>query len=146
MVTSDDSEQQDRYDNVYDSLSEVSVPRDDVGAHDMDFGESMSQRMKMSTKMSDTQVVDKRLFPELKEDWLSNLMVARIFPDTFNPLRNIIAKHLLQEYPDMSVAEAIAQAEVALTVPLDGEGRLDIIHLFSKLSENNEKEKRDKLA
>lgn len=146
MVTGDDSEQQDRYDNVYNNLSEVSAPRDDVGAHDIDISESMSQRMKMSTKMSDTQVVDKRLFPELKEDWLSNLMVARIFLDTFNPLRNIIAKHLLQEYPDMSVAEAIAQAEVALTVPLDGEGRLDIIHLFSKLSENNEKEKRDKLA
>lgn len=135
----------DKFDSVYNQLSEVTPPRGGIAENDDDLEDNymgtMTQRMKASPKMSDTQVVDKRLFPILKEPWLSNLMVARVFPDTFNPLRNIIAKHLLQEYPEMSLAEAMVEAEIALTVPLDGMGRLDIIHMFSKLSEQAQEEK-----
>lgn len=133
------------FDSVYNKLSEITPPRDDVESHDDDLEDniagSLSQRMKASPKMSDTQVVDKRLFPVLREPWLSNLMVARVFPDTMNPLRNINAKHLLQEYDEVSVAEALSETEVAVTIPLDGEGRLDIIHMFTKLSEKAEEEK-----
>jgi len=139
--------------SLFNQLSEVRPARTDVAVEDEvgdvgDVSGSLSQRMKLSPKMTDTQIVDKRLFPILKEtlDWLNNLMVARVYPETLNPLRNIIIKHLLKEYFSMSFAEAVALAEVALTVALDGEGRLDMIHMFSKLSEASEEEGKGKLA
>jgi len=138
--------EEDKFSSVYDQLSEIAPPRSDVAQDDgleETFAGTLSQRMKVSPKMTDTQVVDKRLFPVLMETvtWLNNLMVARVFPDTLNPLRNIIIKHLLQEYDDVSFAEAVCIAEVALTIALDGEGRLDIIHMYSKISDIKEEEK-----
>jgi len=151
-MTEENKEQSQQGDSLYGQLSEVRPARSDVAVKEGaelldDGGGSLAQRMKSSPKMSDTQVVDKRLFPVLKEtvDWLNNLMVARVFPETLNPLRNIIVKHLLQEYSDMVFAEAIAITEVALTVAIDGEGRMDIIHLFSKMKEDTEEEKKGKL-
>ena len=136
---------------LFNELAEVKPPRKEVGIPpdeeaigNDNGGGSLSQRMRGSPKKTDTQVVIEYLLPELKTPWLSNLMMARVFPETFNPLRNIIAKHLLQEYNEMSVAEALAQAEVALTIPLDGEGRLDIIHTFSKLSGTDTEENKNK--
>lgn len=141
-------------DDLYGQMAEIQPARSDVATKEGDIGGlvddgfgSLSRQMRNSPKMSDTQVVDKRLFPVLKEsvEWLNNLMIARVFPETLNPLRNIIVKHMLQEYEDMSFAEAVALAEVALTVAIDGEGRMDIIHLFSKMSESSEDEKKNKL-
>jgi len=149
-MTEENIEQSQAGDSLYGRLSEVRPARSDVAVKDEsldDGGGSLAQRMKSSPKMSDTQVVDKRLFPILKEtvDWLNNLMIARVFPETLNPLRNIIVKHLLQEYSEMVFAEAVAITEVALTVAIDGEGRMDIIHLFSKMKEDIEDEKKAKL-
>jgi hypothetical protein len=138
--------EEDKFGSVYDQLSEIAPPRSDVAQDDSleeTYAGTLSQRMKVSPKMTDTQVVDKRLFPILRKEveWINNLMVGRIFPDTLNPLRNIIIKHLLQEYDDVSFAEAVCIAEVALTIALDGEGRLDIIHMYSKISETQQEEK-----
>ena len=141
-------------DTMFDRMAEIKPPRveavSDDGVDDIldSYGGSATQRMKVSPKMSDTQVVDKRLFPILKEtmEWLNNLMIARVFPETLNPLRNIIVKHLLQEYAEVSFAEAICLAEVALTVAIDGEGRMDIIHLFSKMSEVTDEANKGKLV
>lgn len=151
-MAEENKEQPQAGDNLYGQLSEVRPARSEVAVKDSsldldDGGGSLAQRMRSSPKMSDTQVVDKRLFPVLKEavDWLNNLMVARVFPETLNPLRNIIVKHLLQEYPDMVFAEAVAITEVALTVAIDGEGRMDIIHLFSKMKEDTEDKEKAKL-
>lgn len=149
---SEETENAQSYDAAYNSLAEISPPRQDIATQEDGVGEmyggSLAQRMKNSPKMSDTQVVDSRLFPILQDTikWLNHLMVARVFPETLNPLRNIIIKHLLQEHEqDISFAEAVSLAEVALTIAIDGEGRMDIIHLFSKIEDNAE-EKGNKLA
>jgi hypothetical protein len=143
------TEENDKYDSVYNQLSEITPPRGDVddgnGELEENFAGTLAQRMKASPKLSDTQVVDKRLFPALREPWLANLMVARVFPDTMNPLRNINIKHLLQEYDEVQMAEAISETEVAVTIPLDGEGRLDIIHMFSRLSEQAQEKEGNKI-
>lgn len=143
-------------DDLYGQLSEIKPPRGDVATQEVGVGElphddgfgSLADRMKLSPKMSDTQVVDRRLFPILKEklDYLNNLPVARVFPETINPLRNILVKELLQTYEDMSFAEAISIVEVALTIAIDGEGRMDIIHLFSKMSDNGDDKDKGKLV
>ncbi len=155
MVDENSLEQPQEKDDLFGQLSEIRPARSDVAVKEGDMretgedgGGSLTQRMRMSPKMSDTQLVDKRLFPVLKDnvEWLNNLMVARVFPETLNPLRNIITKHLLQEYPEMSMAESICLAEVALTVAIDGEGRMDIIHLFSKMSDPSDDEKKGKLV
>lgn len=138
--------------SAYDSLSEIAPPRTDVAINpelEDDLAGSLSQRMKVSPKMSDTQIVDKRLFPILREtvEWLNHLMVARIMPETYMPLRTLIVKHLLKTYKgyELSMTEATVLAETALSIGIDGEGRLDIVHLFSKLTEVNQEDK-SKLA
>src|SRR3972149_6341668 len=133
-------------DDLYGRLSELHPSRGggetkEKGLPDDGSG-SLTQRMKLSPKRSDIQVVDERLFPVLKETlkWLDNLMIGRVFPEQQIPLKRIIGKHLLKEYPDMSVAEATVIADVAVSVPIDGEGRMDIIHLFTKMTEKSEDE------
>ncbi len=138
-------------DVTFENMSEIKPPRTALSKSDEEIPISeasgnLRQRMQMNPKMTDMQIIDNRLFPILKENakWLNNLMVARVFPETFNPLRNILIKDLLSEYEDMSLAEATCLVEVALTIPLDGEGRLDIIHVGTTNNGNSEKE--DKLA
>lgn len=144
---------EDKSQSAYDRLSEINPPKSDAKIElDSEIspitetGGSLTNRMKLSPKKTDIQVVMDVLFPEIEIPWLKNLMVARIFPETFNPLRNIIAKHLLQEYPEMSVAQALSVAELVLTVPLDGEGRLDAIHISSKLKEIEDEKDKNKLV
>lgn len=139
-------------DSLYGRLAEVRPTRTDIEpmqgiVFEDDGGGSLSQRMRGSPKMSDTQVVDKRLFPPLKDavEWLNHLMVGRVFPEQLIPLKRIIGKHLLKEYNDMSVAEATVLADVAVSIAIDGEGRMDIIHLFSKLSETTEEKDKAKI-
>jgi hypothetical protein len=129
---------------TFEKFSEIKPPRSlsdseddsEVGLPETQAG-SLRRRTEIAPKMSDFQVVDKRLFPVLKEglEWLNNLMVARVFPETIIPLKNIIIKHLLQEFNDISFAEAVCIAEVAVTVALDSEGRIDIARVFAKSGE-----------
>jgi hypothetical protein len=136
---------------TYEKFSEIHPPRVDEANGETangltgNFSGSLKQRTELSPKMSDFQVVDRRLFPVLKEglEWLNNLMVGRVFPETVIPMKSIIEKHLLQEYPEMSLAEAMCIAEVAVGVPLDSEGRIDIARVFVKAGEIEE-EKEDK--
>jgi hypothetical protein len=136
---------------IYDQMRELKPPRtsaitpNDVDDNmDVEWDGGLRKRMQMSPKLSDMQTADKRLFPVLKEnvDWLNNLMVARVYPETYIPFRNIIVKNLLKEYPEMSVTEALALAELALSVAIDGEGRIDELALFggsSAMAEEKEK-------
>lgn len=140
--------------SAYEQLSEIHPPRvvesikddgDSVAIADENAG-SLGRRMKQSPKLTDFQVIDKRLFPILKEgvEWLNNLMVARIFPETQIPLKIILGKHLLTEYPEMQLAEAICIAEVAVSVALDSEGRIDIYKAYVGGHEATEQEDKNK--
>lgn len=131
-------------DSLFNQLSTISPGRVDVAEKDINSSGSLTDNMKVSPKRTDFQVLDDRLFPVLKEGikWINNIMVGRVFPDTINPLRNILCKHLLRSYSDMSFAEAVFIAEVALSVAIDGEGRIDAIHSFGKIGENNEEIKK----
>lgn len=131
-------------DSLFNQFAEVKPVRTDVSVVGTQEPRTLSGSMRNSPKMTEFQVLDSRLFPKLREDaeWLDNLMMGRVFPDTLNPLRNIIMKHLLQEDEDISFAEAVVIAEVAVTVPLDGMGRLDEIHSYIKGGDKEEEGKK----
>ncbi len=140
--------------SLYAQLSEIKPPRSDVAIATSDDssglgenGGSLKKRMDFAPRMSDFQVVDKRLFPILKEtvEWLNNLMIARVLIEEVIPLKSIITKHLLGEYPEISFAEAYCIAEVAVSVPIDSEGRIDIVRVFAKAGEMEAEKEKSKL-
>jgi len=109
--------------------TDVSIPDEDK-PDELEGGGGIASR-RFTPKLTDAQTCDKRLFPDLGKEWLNNLLVSRVFPDLYNDLFEIIVKDLLIENNDMSMGEAIATAEVALSIPIDGEGRIDEIQVFS---------------
>ena len=122
-------------DAQWDAFSEILPERDDINVPDeiKDDGNKMvnSSRAFGVPKLSDAQSVLKQLFPDLGKPYLNNLMIGRVFPDLYNDLFDIIVKGLLQDNPQMTVDEAIVIAEVALSVPIDGEGRIDTLALIN---------------
>jgi hypothetical protein len=69
-------------------------------------------------------------------------MVARVSPETYLPLRNIVVKHMLKTFPDLQMAEAVVIAETAISIAIDGEGRIDELALFGRSSEVEEEDKK----
>jgi len=140
---------EDNSDSLYNQLAQIKPPRSDVSTSvvEDDFGGSLSRRMQSSPKQTDMQVADKRLFPVLKEtvDWLGYLMVARVSPETYLPLRNIVVKHMLKTFSDLQMAEAVVIAETAISIAIDGEGRIDELALFGRSSEVEEEDKKNKI-
>ena len=148
-MAEDDIEQpikEDKSDPLYERLSEIQPPRTDIAPVDIadDYGGSLERRMQQSPKMTDMQVADKRLFPILKEtvSWLNYLMVARVSPETYLPMRNIVVKHLLKEFSELQMAEAVVIAETAISIAIDGEGRIDELALFGRSSDTIEEDKK----
>jgi len=141
-------EAEDKSEPLWDRMAEVKPPRGDVapleGEIPIGYEDSLAKRTRQSPKMSDMQVADKRLFPILKEavGWLDYLMVARVSPETYLPLRNIVVKHLLKDFPDLQMAESVVIAETAISIAIDGEGRIDELALFGRSSEAEEEEKK----
>jgi hypothetical protein len=109
---------------------EILIPdSDDELGFDNDSHASITQRMRESPKLTDAQTFDKRLFPKQKTEWLELLQVSRIFPDNFNDLFIILVKDLMSEDKNITLGEAIAQVHTALSIALDGEGRIDELQL-----------------
>ena len=141
-------EVEDKSEPLWERMAEVKPPRGEAvlaeGEIPSGSGSSLSKRMQQSPKMSDMQIADKRLFPVLKETvaWLSYLMVARVSPETYLPLRNIVVKHLLKDFSDLQMAEAVVIAETAISIAIDGEGRIDELALFGRSGEAEEEEKK----
>jgi len=134
-------------DSLFIKLSQVKPPRTDVKLPEdeekvedkADGHGSLKKRMKESPTLSDMQTADKRLFPQIYIDgkfveWLSNISISRVFPDTYNPYRNMIAKYLMQTYDEMSLVEAFSIADNVLSIALDGEGRIDELALIGRAS------------
>lgn len=122
----------------WEQISELTSERNDVTLPEEKSGEikdssghsTLRQRMDEAPKLSDVQAIDRRLFPDLGKPWLNNMLVARVFPDLYNDLFDIIVKGLLIDNPEMTLEEAVCTAEVALSIPIDGEGRIDAIQIL----------------
>jgi hypothetical protein len=110
----------------------VELPDD---GKDGDGHETLDDRMDSFRKLSDLQVADRRLNPDLGVAHLNTLQMSRIFPDTYNPLFRILVKGLLRRFPDMAVDEAIAKVTTATSIAIDGEGRIDEITIMGKSAE-----------
>lgn len=139
----------------------VDLPEDNVGSSDTPQYSSLEERINSGKKKSDMEVVDARLFPDLGFKHLNVMQVSRVFPDSFNPLLRIMVKSLVRhnlcsvEYdkdgnvvkkPKMSVAEAIAFVNTSLTIGIDGEGRIDEIHVFGRSAETEESKAKNNLG
>ncbi len=130
---------------VYEKIAKI-IPERNVempGEEDGDIrNKTASERAAESPNLSDMQTFVKQLYPNLITKWLNALQMARIFPETINKLSRIFVKQLLRDNPDISLAEAIAYVETALTIAIDGEGRIDLLAVAGvSHTENLEKEK-----
>lgn len=139
-----------RMSSIVPPRSDVRLPDDGGGAGGATTHSSLKKRMKEAPTLSDMQTADKRLFPPVEIDgeiigWLSDMQVARVFPETYVPLRNMIAKHLMQTYAKMGVVEAFCIAERVLSTGIEGDGRIDELQLVGRAAAL-EKEKETKLA
>jgi len=130
--------------DLYDSLKSVEPRRpsepDDTKGTDAKV-KTMEEMSAESPKLSDLQSALQFLLPKL-QGYLNIIQVGRVFPDIYNPLLSILVKDLLADDDEMSVATAIAYANTALSIGIDGEGRIDVIGLYGRASETEvEKEK-----
>ena len=131
--------------SLYEQLSKVIPKKEDEDLEELEdidrlgitSQDSLAKSMKVSPKLSDMQTADKRLFPDviIKDvvvDWLGEIQIARVFPDTYVPYRNMIAKHILQNYEEVELVQAFSIADRVLSVAIDGEGRIDELALIGK--------------
>ena len=103
--------------------------------------QTMGERLTLAPKLSDLQSALQVLLPKL-QSYLNVLQVSRVFPDIYNPLFRLLVKDLLMTDENLSVGEAIAYVNTALSIAIDGEGRIDVIALYGRASETEmEKEK-----
>jgi hypothetical protein len=96
---------------------------------DSDNHGDISDVIEHSRKKSDIQIVIEKMFPQFPVKWLDILMVSRVFPDAFNHMLSLCVKELLRT-TKMTMGEAIAYVEAVLTIAIDGEGRIDGIHII----------------
>jgi hypothetical protein len=103
---------------------------------------SLTQRMRNSPKLSDLQTVVLQAFPDLLKKWLNVLTMAEIFPDTYNDYLIIFVKELMQDDKSITLGEAFAYVQTALSIALDREGRLDLIAIHNgAINTQSEKDK-----
>jgi hypothetical protein len=87
--------------------------------------------MATSHKRSDIEIVIAKLFPEFPVKWLNALLVSRVFPDAFNHMQWLCVKELVAT-TKMTVVEAVAYVYAVLSIAIDGEGRIDGIHIIGQ--------------
>ncbi len=137
-------EEKSEIEQTFESMPEFVPPRDsDIGEGmegEVDGHETLEERIEGSPKLSDVQAVIRMLVPDLskvlsvdgsKVKWINTLQMARILPDYYTPFKRMVAKHLIRSL-HISGAEAMAIAEVSVGTAIDGEVRLDIIHVAGR--------------
>lgn len=143
MVQEPKKEDSSESDKLFNQMSGIVPPRDvntyDESVSDGNGGnETLGEVIAHSPKLSDMQTADQRLFPDLAGklpiQWINKLMVSRVFPDIYNPLFRICVKELVRN-TEMSVAEAIAYVNTAISIAIDGEGRIDEIRITGRAAE-----------
>jgi hypothetical protein len=141
-------------DAIFNNMSEIQPPRDvedegDIFGGDEGEAESINERMKMGRKMSDFQIADMRLNPDLSNNgltpYLQMITMGRTFPDVYNDLLNIFVKDILRSTP-LTATQAIASANTALSESIDGEARIDTIVMIKGAGESKTEEEKKKLG
>lgn len=123
---------------LYNELAEITPERViNVAEEPAENGnhKSMKERLEESPNLSDMQTADRRMFPDMGRKHLNRLLVSRVFPDVYNPLYRIIVKDAIKS--DMSkpleeqqtVGEILTDCNTAMSIPIDGEGRIDELGL-----------------
>lgn len=90
-----------------------------------------------SRKKSDIEIVIAKLFPDFPVKWLNALLVSRVFPDAFNHMQWLCVKELVAT-TKMTVVEAVAYVYSVLSIAIDGEGRIDGIHIIGQGAQADE--------
>lgn len=120
-------------DRLFSQQTEIAPLRDvELEDEDLEEGEdehgTLEERIEGSRKLTDFQVADKRLNPDLLFRHLNVIQMSRVFPDIYNPYFRIMLKDLVKT-SGLSVAEAMAYVNTALSIAIDGEGRIDVIQI-----------------
>jgi hypothetical protein len=102
---------------------------------------TLSQQMRDSPRLTDAQVFDNRMFPDMGKPWLNRVMSSEIFPDSFNHFFRIFVKGLMKEDRGRPLHEAIADSHTVCSIALGREGRFDQLAHDGTLSQKTEDEK-----
>ncbi len=125
-------------DQLFSKMSEIAPLRDEE-LEDEDFGKdgdgsdehgTLEERIETGRKLTDFQTLDRRLNPDLGHDFLNLVSMGRVFPDNYNPMGRIFTKYLIKQ--GIAIPIAIARVNTALSIAIDGEGRLDDIFAYTK--------------
>jgi len=122
-------------DLLWKNFSEVVPEREDViypkdNDEETPIGEerqTLTSRMKTNPNQSEIQTIIEQAFPDLGYAYLNNLQMSRQFPDSYIPMESILVKQLLKDNPKLSVGEAKAIVATAMSIAIDGEGRIDLL-------------------
>jgi hypothetical protein len=113
-------------------------PSVDNGGNGGDGGHSdVDDAIATSRKKSDIEIVIAKLFPDFPVKWLNALLVSRVFPDAFNHMQWLCVKELVAT-TKMTVVEAVAYVYSVLSIAIDGEGRIDGIHIIGQGGQGEE--------
>jgi len=122
---------EDKDTDLFNELAGIAPPKD-VDENEEDSasgGDSMTERKEENPNLTDLQTFNKTLFPDLLKKWLNVLQVSRVFPDTYNHLLRLCVKDLMKQDKEITLVEAIAYVSTALSIAIDGEGRIDVLAL-----------------
>lgn len=101
-------------------------------------------KMEEALELSDMQSAIAKLFPgDLGNRVINALMIARVAPDVFIPLlKMLVNEQIIKSNPNkaISVAFTVAELYTALSIGLDGKGRIDQIELAGASKETEELE------
>jgi hypothetical protein len=133
-------------DKEWESLSDL-VPQRDVELPDeekieVDGHTTLRQRQIESPRLSDAQVFDNRMFPDMGVDWLNRVQSSEIFPDSYNHFFRIYVKGRMKEDRGMPLHQAIADVNTSCSIALGREGRFDwLAWCGSNAQKDEDKEK-----
>jgi hypothetical protein len=134
-----DEQKQIPEDDLYNGLASIEPERDialvDESNPSGDNHKTMKERIEESPNLSDMQTADRRLFPDMRRAHLNRAQVGRTFPDVYNPLYRINVKDAIKtdmtKLPEeqQTIGEILTDVNTALSISIDGEGRIDELGL-----------------
>ena len=127
------------------------VPEREVDVGEGEEHKSLAEKEAESPNLTDLQTSLKRLFPKFQDIEIDKIaqasMVARIFPDTYMPLLRMTVISLLEKHApteDIDIIGTISLVNAAMSIGLDGKGRIDALELAGSAKDSEEIERLSK--
>lgn len=151
----DDAEEKDDIpepkEDIYHKLT-TKEPELPVDVPDDETHKPLDQAEAESPNQTDLQATLKRLFPHFKHKYIDSVaqaaMVARIAPDIFLDMHYLTVTSVVEEMEcdgeEIDVQSVINLVYAALSIGLDGKGRIDALELAGSQRETEELEKLSK--